>query len=137
MPDSKLHQFLPNCSNNGKAFLFFLFEVTNVFWSSGVYDFESGQCVCHEHYSGVDCASLRCNLNCGLYGFCKNPLGQEGQCQCADGWSGPLCDQRQCDSRCLENGKCVNGTCHCKEGWMGKYCTLGKKATMEEKALYT
>ncbi|XP_054167929.1 teneurin-m-like [Oppia nitens] len=99
--DQRLSQFFPNCSQHG------------------VYDLDTGKCVCFPHFTGINCDIAKCNLDCGAHGVCEG-----GRCVCDNGWHGSRCDEQTCDHRCLEHGQCHNGTCICIQGWMGKHCTL-------------
>ncbi|KAK6173150.1 hypothetical protein SNE40_016661 [Patella caerulea] len=84
----------------------------------GVFDVEAGTCVCERHFTGDDCQTEVCRLEC-YHGYCKNQ-----RCVCNEGWSGALCDQIQCDHRCNAHGFCNNGTCVCRKGWNGRHCTM-------------
>ncbi|ESP00102.1 hypothetical protein LOTGIDRAFT_91191, partial [Lottia gigantea] len=84
----------------------------------GVFDVEAGSCICDRHFTGADCQTEVCRLEC-YKGECKNQ-----QCICEAGWAGALCDQVECDYRCKSHGFCNNGTCVCKKGWNGRHCTM-------------
>ncbi|XP_063988492.1 teneurin-a isoform X1 [Diachasmimorpha longicaudata] len=99
--DQRVYKCLPGCSEHGS------------------YDLETAQCICDDHWTGLDCSQPRCALQCGPHGSCE-----QGQCKCHDGWTGTKCDQKPCDSRCAEHGQCKNGTCVCSQGWNGRHCTL-------------
>ncbi|GBM06570.1 Teneurin-a [Araneus ventricosus] len=99
--DGRLSRCFPDCS------------------SHGVFDLDTEQCICFDHWTGADCSKAKCSLDCGIHGRCE-----EGRCHCDQGWTGHRCDLRTCDPRCLEHGQCNNGTCVCIQGWMGRHCTL-------------
>ncbi|XP_015119824.1 teneurin-a [Diachasma alloeum] len=99
--DQRVYKCLPGCSEHGS------------------YDLETAQCICDDHWTGLDCSQPRCALQCGPHGSCE-----QGECKCHDGWTGTKCDQKPCDSRCAEHGQCKNGTCVCSQGWNGRHCTL-------------
>ncbi|XP_071087575.1 teneurin-m-like isoform X3 [Haliotis cracherodii] len=86
--------------------------------SHGVYDVESHRCVCERHFTGEDCETEICRLEC-FHGFCKKQ-----RCECDEGFTGALCDQLKCDHRCELHGYCNNGTCTCQNGWNGRHCTI-------------
>ncbi|KAK7495277.1 hypothetical protein BaRGS_00013459 [Batillaria attramentaria] len=84
----------------------------------GVFDVDAGACVCERHFTGEDCQTEVCRLEC-VHGHCRNQ-----RCVCDQGWTGALCDQLQCDHRCHTHGFCSNGSCVCDKGWNGKHCTI-------------
>ncbi|XP_076447152.1 teneurin-m-like [Babylonia areolata] len=84
----------------------------------GVFDVDSGTCVCQRHFSGRNCETEVCRLEC-VHGQCRSQ-----RCVCDFGWTGALCDQVQCDHRCHNHGICANGSCACHKGWNGKHCTI-------------
>ncbi|XP_053400283.1 teneurin-m-like isoform X5 [Mercenaria mercenaria] len=85
----------------------------------GIYNVEEGKCECERFFTGKDCDTEKCRLEC-YHGYCHNQ-----RCLCYDGWSGALCDQLKCDPRCDGvRGNCNNGTCQCLKGYNGKHCSL-------------
>lgn len=102
----------------------------------------TGNCMCHERWSGSRCKAcdnsygLGCMRNCdhrtscsghgrcnGLDGTCICSAGRQGaSCKACDGTYGTGCDKK-CDHRttCSGHGRCdgMLGDCICKRGWGG------------------
>lgn len=74
----------------------------------------SPTCTCSPGYTGDDCSSKICTVNC------TNGACVDGVCLCSPGWSGSNCSTPFC-------GKCVHGTCDgtvcvCRDGYTGTTC---------------
>ncbi|KAI7811292.1 odd oz/ten-m3, partial [Triplophysa rosa] len=85
----------------------------------GTYQTESGTCTCDANWTGPDCSTEVCAVDCGFHGVC---IG--GGCRCEEGWTGSVCDLKACHSRCTEHGTCKDGKCECHQGWTGEHCTI-------------
>ncbi|XP_075053488.1 teneurin-3 isoform X12 [Mixophyes fleayi] len=85
----------------------------------GTYIQETGSCTCDPNWTGPDCSTEICAVDCGSHGVCMG-----GSCRCEEGWTGPSCSQRACHPRCLEHGTCKDGKCECNQGWNGEHCTI-------------
>uniref|UniRef100_A0A6I8R6T6 Teneurin-3 n=1 Tax=Xenopus tropicalis TaxID=8364 RepID=A0A6I8R6T6_XENTR len=85
----------------------------------GTYIQESGSCTCDPNWTGPDCSTEICPVDCGTHGVCMG-----GACRCEEGWTGPSCNQRACHPRCLEHGTCKDGKCECNQGWNGEHCNI-------------
>ncbi|XP_033121720.1 uncharacterized protein LOC117120749 [Anneissia japonica] len=78
-------------------------------------------CYCPEGYSGNNCGTKDCDLNCGEHGQLNT---QDCQCVCDKGYRGALCDDeitttptnshlRMCTDEKYKSGYCFNqGTCY-------------------------
>ncbi|XP_043910272.1 teneurin-1 isoform X2 [Protopterus annectens] len=80
---------------------------------------DSGACHCDPTWTGSDCSTELCAVDCGNHGICSG-----GSCQCEEGWGGAACDERTCHPRCAEHGQCKDGKCECNAGWEGEHCTI-------------
>ncbi|XP_057188720.1 teneurin-3 isoform X9 [Triplophysa rosa] len=90
----------------------------------GTYQTESGTCTCDANWTGPDCSTEVCAVDCGFHGVC---IG--GGCRCEEGWTGSVCDLKACHSRCTEHGTCKDGKCECHQGWTGEHCTIAHPET--------
>lgn len=84
------------------------------------------QCVCINHWGGVDCTSPQCpSITCLNGGSC-GPT--PNTCTCVNGWlPGPSgnCSGFQCLAPCQHNGTCVAPElCSCPPEWTGNQCQL-------------
>eukprot|EP00062_Callorhinchus_milii_P001146 gi/632936225/ref/XP_007893009.1/ PREDICTED: teneurin-1 [Callorhinchus milii] len=84
-------------------------------------DTSTSTCTCDLNWTGYDCSTEICKVDCGDHGICLN-----GLCHCEEGWTGTMCDQQACHPLCTEHGKCKDGVCQCSPGWEGEHCTVAQ-----------
>ncbi|XP_048400349.1 teneurin-1 isoform X3 [Stegostoma tigrinum] len=82
---------------------------------------ETNTCNCDHNWTGPDCSTEICEVDCGKHGICL-----DGSCHCEKGWGSLNCDQHECHPRCTEHGKCKDGKCQCSPGWEGEHCTVAQ-----------
>ncbi|XP_036127133.1 teneurin-1 isoform X3 [Molossus molossus] len=85
----------------------------------GTFLLDTRMCSCDPKWTGSDCSTELCTMECGSHGVCSR-----GICQCEEGWVGPTCEERSCHSHCAEHGQCKDGKCECSPGWEGDHCTI-------------
>nr|XP_032813608.1 teneurin-3-like isoform X2 [Petromyzon marinus] len=85
----------------------------------GLYLSELNTCSCDARFTGADCSTELCPVDCGAHGVC---IG--GSCHCQEGWGGETCDQKACHRHCAEHGACRDGKCECSQGWNGEHCSV-------------
>ncbi|KAM5146383.1 teneurin-1 isoform 2-T2 [Mantella aurantiaca] len=85
----------------------------------GTYLMDSDVCSCEPPWTGADCSTELCTVDCGSQGVCSG-----GVCQCEDGWRGANCEEHTCHPNCAEHGLCKDGKCECSPGWEGEQCTI-------------
>ncbi|TKS69408.1 Teneurin-3 [Collichthys lucidus] len=85
----------------------------------GTYNAETSTCTCDQNWTGPECSSEVCGVDCGSHGVCYG-----GVCRCDEGWTGTVCDQKACHPLCSKNGVCKEGKCECDQGWTGEHCNI-------------
>ncbi|XP_048118438.1 teneurin-3 isoform X2 [Alosa alosa] len=85
----------------------------------GTYQMETETCLCEPGYTGSDCSSEVCVVDCTPHGVCVG-----GSCHCEDGWRGTRCDEQECDPPCGDHGVCRDAVCECHPGWAGESCSI-------------
>ncbi|ESO88932.1 hypothetical protein LOTGIDRAFT_153999 [Lottia gigantea] len=85
-------------------------------------------CVCPASFTGKNCETNLCDLNCLNEGLCDYVDGA-ARCVCQKGFKGKLCEKHFCSGGCQNDGRCVidegifaKPFCVCPPKYSGKYC---------------